>query len=440
MRIFKILVIIFLFCVNVFAQSSTELQTKRKELNKIRNEIEQLDKKLREILKKEKQNLEVVDEYDKQVRLINSLIKKLKEEENKLNNEIKLREYELKTAEKELNDLRDEYEKYVINLYKYGRRNPLELLFTSQSVNQALLRYKYLEKFTEDRKRRIELINQKAKEVETERIKLLNVLNEKEKLKEEKTKEEKQLKTKIEEKRNVIGSLRKNKEALIKDLERKKQSAKQIAEMIDRLIEQQKKKELAARQREIERQRQQQKLLEQKKSEAQKPSEQRRDDIAQKPTIKEEESLSDQDYQKMFDLTPQFSSFSRMKGSLPWPVKGKVVNRFGEQRNPYLNTVTLNFGIDIATPFGSPVRAIADGIVSIIHWLPGYGNIIIITHSEGYRTVYAYLSEINVSEGQIVKRGDVIAQSGESLTGEMVHFEIWKDREKQNPELWLANR
>lgn len=426
--------------MNVFAQSSTELQTKRKELNKIRNEIEQLDKKLREILKKERQNLEVVDEYDKQVRLINSLIKKLKEEENKLNNEIKLREYELKTAEKELNDLRDEYEKYVVNLYKYGRRKPLELLFTSQSVNQALLRYKYLEKFTEDRKRRIELINQKAKEVETERIKLLNVLNEKEKLKEEKTKEEKQLKTKIEEKRNVIGSLRKNKEALIKDLERKKQSAKQIAEMIDRLIEQQKKKELAARQREIERQRQQQKLLEQKKSEAQKPSEQRRDDIAQKPTRKEEESLSDQDYQKMFDLTPQFSSFSRMKGNLPWPVKGKVVNRFGEQRNPYLNTVTLNFGIDIATPFGSPVRAIADGIVSIIHWLPGYGNIIIITHSEGYRTVYAYLSAINVYEGQIVKRGDIIAQSGESLTGEMVHFEIWKDREKQNPELWLANR
>ncbi len=78
--------------------------------------------------------------------------------------------------------------------------------------------------------------------------------------------------------------------------------------------------------------------------------------------------------------------------------------------------------------------------VSIVHWLPGYGNIVIITHSEGYRTVYAYLSEVNVQEGQIIRRGDVIAKSGESLTGEMVHLEIWREREKQNPENWLARR
>jgi murein DD-endopeptidase MepM/ murein hydrolase activator NlpD len=50
------------------------------------------------------------------------------------------------------------------------------------------------------------------------------------------------------------------------------------------------------------------------------------------------------------------------------------------------------------------------------------------------------LSEILVNEGDIVKRGDVIAKSGESLTGEMLHLEIWKEREKQNPELWLARR
>lgn len=412
------------------SQRTTDIQSKKQELSKIRQEIEELDKRLKETLKKEKQNLNLLDDYDKQVKLLHSLIKKLEDEEHSLNEEIKLRENELKIAEKELNDLRSEYEKNIVNLYKLGRRNPLELLLTSQSVNQALLRYKYLEKFTEDRKRRIELINNKAKEVEFERKKLLSVLNEKESLKKEKTSEENQLKSKISEKRALVSVLRKDREALTKDLERKKQSARQIAEMIDRLIEQQRREEIAARQRELER-KQQQKL---------KSTEQKRKEKISSLKQTNEKNITENDYQKMFEEIPQFSSFSKLKGSLPWPVNGRIVNRFGEQRNPYLNTVTLNFGIDIATSYGTPVRAIADGKVSIVHWLPGYGNIVIITHSEGYRTVYAYLSEVNVQEGQIIRRGDVIAKSGESLTGEMVHLEIWREREKQNPENWLARR
>lgn len=440
MKYLKLLPIIFLFFSLLLGQRTSDIQSKRQELNKIRQEIEQLDKKLKEMLHKEKQNLSVIDDYDHQVKLIQSLIKKLEEEENKLNSEIKIRENELRLAENELNDLRNEYEKNIVNLYKHGRKNPLELLLTSQSVNQALLRYKYLEKFTEDRKRRIELINKKAAEVEVERKNLLFALNEKEALKKEKTLEENQLKNKITEKRTLISALRKNRELLAKDLERKKQSAQQIAEIINNLIEQQRREEIAARQRELERKRQQQ-ILDQKKSETtQKPFEQKRSDVTQKSNQKVDKTMSEQEYQKIFESTPQFSSFSKMKGNLPWPVNGKIINRFGEQRNPYLNTITLNFGIDIATTYGSPVRAIADGKVSIVHWLPGYGNIVIITHSEGYRTVYAYLSEVNVQEGQIVKRGDIIAKSGESLSGEMVHLEIWKEREKQNPENWLARK
>lgn len=426
-RLFRAL-FIFLFVITISnAQRNSDIQLKKIELNKIRQEIQELDKKLKETMSKEKQNLNLIDNYDNQVGLIRSLIKKLEEEENRLNAEIKIRENELRNSEKELNDLRSEYEKNIVNLYKHRSRNPLELLLTSQSVNQALLRYKYLEKFTEDRKRRIELINKKAAEVENERKNLLSILNEKENLKKEKTIEENQLKAKITEKRNLVNSLRRDKEILLKDLERKKQSAKKITELIDQLIEKQRREELAARQREIERKRQQ------------KQNEKIRTDKTEK-NIKEENLVSDSDYQKMFEQVPQLSSFSKLKGRLPWPVNGRIVNRFGEQRNPYLNTVTLNFGIDIATPYGTPVKVIADGRISIVHWLPGYGNIVIITHSEEFRTVYAYLSEVNVQEGQIVRRGEIIGKSGESLSGEMVHFEIWKEREKQNPEHWLVNR
>jgi len=426
-RLIKIICLIGLLFSISFSQKLSDIQSKREELNRIRKEIEQLDKKLKETLSKEKQNLNVIDEYDKQVKLIQELLKKLNEEEKRLSEEIRIREFELSNAEKELNDLRNEYEKNIVNLYKFGRKNPFELLLTSQSVNQALIRYKYLEKFTIDRKRRIELINQKAKEVSEEKSKLESVLNEKERLKNEKSIEETQLQTKIKEKRSVVSELRKDREAILKDLERKKQSAQKIAALIDQLIEQKRKEEIAARERALERKRQQE-LQRQKSS------------TENKNLTKKETTISENNESDLFLELPQFSSFSRMRGNLPWPVNGRIVNKFGEQRNPLLNTVTLNFGIDIATPYGTPVRAVADGRVSIVHWLPGYGNIIIITHSENYRTVYAYLSEILVNEGDIVKRGDVIAKSGESLTGEMLHLEIWKEREKQNPELWLARR
>lgn len=416
--------------VILLAQRGDSIQSRKKELEKIRNEIQLLDKKLKEIQRAEKKNLEFIDDYDKQLQLIRNLINQLTQEEKRLNEEIKLREMDLKTAEREFKSLQSEYEQHVINLYKYGKRNPLELLLSSESINQALLRYKYFQKFSEERKRRLELIKAKALEVEREKQNLLQVLNEKETLRTQKSKDETTLREKISEKRNVVSSLRNNKEALLEDLERKKQSEIQITSLIEKLIEQKRKEELIAKQKALE----EQKRLQQQKSVRKNETKQQTKNSYNKTTTLSENR------EDLFNALPKFSSFSKMKGRLPWPVNGRIVNRFGKQKNPVLNTVTLNFGVDIAAPFGSPVKAIADGVVSIVHWLPGYGNIIILNHSEDYRTVYAYLSDVLVTEGQLLKRGDIIALSGESLSGEMLHLEIWKEREKQNPELWLARR
>ena len=86
------------------------------------------------------------------------------------------------------------------------------------------------------------------------------------------------------------------------------------------------------------------------------------------------------------------------------------------------------------------VKSAAEGVVSAIDWIPGYGTVIIITHKEGFRTVYSHLSEVFVKEGDKVKLGSVIAQIGESIEGNIVHFEIWNSRINQNPEIWLAKK
>jgi murein DD-endopeptidase MepM/ murein hydrolase activator NlpD len=133
--------------------------------------------------------------------------------------------------------------------------------------------------------------------------------------------------------------------------------------------------------------------------------------------------------------------FETHKGRLRWPVnQGRVVARFGNHENPTLHTVSQNPGIDIAVAAGTPVEAVTDGEVSLISWLPSYGNLVILNHKGGFRTVYAHLLEIDVNEGERVSEGDRIASSGEALSGPLLHFEIWKDRDKQDPEDWLKPR
>ncbi|MHB8580988.1 MAG: murein hydrolase activator EnvC family protein, partial [Ignavibacteriaceae bacterium] len=139
--------------------------------------------------------------------------------------------------------------------------------------------------------------------------------------------------------------------------------------------------------------------------------------------------------------TAGFSSFSALKGRLNWPVeRGKIVKQFGENRNVKLNTVTLNYGIDIKTVSEEDVRAVADGVISAIDWIPGYGSVVIITHKGDFRTVYSHLSNIFVKEGDRVKLGTIIGKVGESLEGNILHFEIWNSRSNQNPEVWLARK
>ncbi len=135
------------------------------------------------------------------------------------------------------------------------------------------------------------------------------------------------------------------------------------------------------------------------------------------------------------------SSFEQLKGKLIWPVNGgKIVKKYGENRNLIINTVTLNYGVDIKVSTDQKVKAVSNGIISAIEWIPGYGSIIIISHSDEYRTVYSHLAEIYVQEGEVVKTGQIIAAIGESIDGNVLHFEIWNSRANQNPEIWLAKK
>ena len=103
---------------------------------------------------------------------------------------------------------------------------------------------------------------------------------------------------------------------------------------------------------------------------------------------------------------------SEATGALPtfrWPVRGKVITSYGAKTNGKAND-----GINLAVPEGTPVKAAEDGVVAYSgNELKGYGNLVLVRHSNGYVTAYAHASELMVKRGDTIKRGQIIAKSGQ---------------------------
>lgn len=109
-----------------------------------------------------------------------------------------------------------------------------------------------------------------------------------------------------------------------------------------------------------------------------------------------------------------------------WPVIGEITAKFGERLDPFSGEGAFHAGIDIASHYGDPVRATADGVVTAAEMRAGYGRAIVIDHGFGVTTLYGHLSAFNTHVGMQVKRGDVIGYEGESgrATGPHVHYEV----------------
>jgi murein DD-endopeptidase MepM/ murein hydrolase activator NlpD len=125
-------------------------------------------------------------------------------------------------------------------------------------------------------------------------------------------------------------------------------------------------------------------------------------------------------------------------GNLPgfrWPVRGRIIAGFGPKPNGLQND-----GINLAVPEGTPVKAAEDGVVAYAgSELKGYGNLVLVRHANGFVTAYANTSDILVKRGDTVKRGQVIAHSGQTgnVTSPQLHFEIRKGATPVDPSQYL---
>ena len=119
-----------------------------------------------------------------------------------------------------------------------------------------------------------------------------------------------------------------------------------------------------------------------------------------------------------------------------WPVRGRIIQAFGPKPNGLQND-----GINLAVPEGTPIKAADDGVVAYAgNELKGYGNLVLVRHSNGFVTAYAHASDILVKRGDSVKRGQVIAHSGQTgnVTSPQLHFEIRKGATPVDPAQYLS--
>jgi len=414
--------ILLLTLLPVFAQDS-KVDNQKKELQKLKDEITKLENDLVLKNKKEKKSLEDLENINKQNFLLSKLLTSLRSEENQKQLEIESTTKNISNIENEIKLLQENYAKYVKSAYKRGNYTDWESIINSESFNQAVLRLEYLKRFSISRKKDLEKLETNKKKLVVARDKLKVEKQEKEILTKQKESEETALKKKIKDQKNILAEIKKDKKKIQKSVSDKRKSEQKIKDLIVKLVEEAEKKRIAEENKRKEKEKE--KVTENKK------------EVIVSNNVKTKKEVEVKDYN--VDLsTNEFSSFAKLKGNLNWPItKGKVVRKFGESLNPNLKTVTVNYGIDIKASGDLTVRTVAEGVVSTVEWLPGYGTVLIVSHNGSYRTVYGHLAEVFVKEGDKIKSGSSIGKVGESVEGNLLHFELWNSRQYVNPELWL---
>lgn len=398
---------LFLFCLAMlstgisFAQKQTkkDLENKKKQLQA---EIEKTNQLLNETKKNKKLSLNQLVMLNKKISVREELIATINGEISELNKQIVENNESIKGLQNDLAKLKSEYAKLIYYAYKnqdaYSR---LVFIFAASDFEQAFMRLKYLQQYSDYRHKQAERIlstkknlNEKVQSLEErksdQRVLLSSQEVEKHNLTSEKT-----------EKEQVFSELQQQESKLKKDLEKKKQDAQKLQQAIQRIIE-----------KELEKQ------------------------ISQAPKGKPKS-------QKLI-LTPEAqllsSSFASNKNKLPWPVaKGVISERFGTHPHPLMPNIDINNnGIDITTNNGSLTRAVFDGEVTGIANIPGAGQLVIIRHGD-FLSVYANLKDVYVKSGEKIKTkqniGSIIFDEDDSKT--VLHFEIWKGQTKLDPEGWL---
>lgn len=372
---------------SVSAQTLKELQAQQK---KYAEELETTGKMLKQTKQNEKSTENKLNLIGQDIRTRKKLINSINQEIIALEQEQTRLQGERTRLEAELDSLKQDYA-HLVQLTHYAdlQQSPLLFLLSAQDFNQLFRRVRYMREFAQYRQEQVARIEGVKADIQIQSELIQD--NRKEK--------DSALKTQQRE-RDQLAANEKKQKTMLKNLKAKE-------------------KELIAKQR------QQQKKIDELNKQIERAIAKQVDRKQQ--LTKEQELIA--------------GGFAANKGRLPWPVaKGFISGHYGKHQHPVYENVTINNkGVYIQTPAGSDARAVYEGEVTTC-MVMGSTYAIIIQHGN-YRTVYTGIQSPSVKPGDKVQAKQTIgriASNPDDDNKTELQFQVWQDRELQNPELWLA--
>lgn len=386
---FKRIIVLLSVLLAASSVSAQDIDAQKEKKDRLEKEIAILEGQLRDNASKSSNALTSLTLTQKKISARKKLLAQSERQVRVLNDSITSKQRQINAINARLDTMNLYYERLVRNAYKNrDARVWYMYILASDDIGQASRRFNYLRGLSSQMNVQARKIQQSREELEAEKARLSDLRKEARELRDARAEELKQLQKEEKQSKNLVNQLNKNKSTYQKQLNTKKRQVEALNREIERII---------------------------------------------KSAIGGNKK-ADVDY-KLAD------EFSANKGKLPWPVDGPVVEHFGKHKHPVYTRVEMPFnnGVNIAVNPGTQAKAVFDGVVKQVIVMPGYNQCVLVQHGN-YFTFYCKLASVAVKAGQKITTGQALGRI-DTISGEtQLHFQLWKERAPQDPEVWLRSR
>ena len=403
LRILAALAILLLSGTVLQAQDTAKQESRR---DALRKEIAQLEQQLKENASKSNNAMTELKLVRKQVATRRELVAESEREIRALSDTIAARQAAAERLRERLATMESYYRKLIRNAYKNrDARVWYSLLLSSKNFGQATRRYVYLRDLSGTMNSQARRLQAMRRALEDDLARLTMLKEEAEAVRKAREQDLQSLRQEELRSDRLVADLQKDKNRYQKELNTKRKQVEALNREIERII-------------------------------AQAVEEARKKEAASKQQGNRQTTTKST--QQDIKLSGEFAA---NKGKLPWPADGPVVETFGKHNHPVYTTLVMpaNNGVNIGLSPDAEVKAVYDGEVKRIIVMPGYGRCILVQHGD-YFTFYCKLGHVDVKSGDKVKTGQTLGRI-DTIDGQTeLHFEVWKEKEPENPELWLRKK
>jgi septal ring factor EnvC (AmiA/AmiB activator) len=397
---------LLLFPLSAFSQSKKELEEKRK---KLLRDIEVTNTLLKKTTKSKEATYDRYVALQSQIERREKLIQNIENEITASEKGIERNAAVIASLERDIRKMKREYACTVRSAFRRKMlSNPLLYILSADNLNQAFRRWLFLRKYDNFRKKQAEAIAFTREMLSKKMVSLEETRREKETLLMSLRGQKTMLTTEMADKSNLLLTLSQDEQRLKADLKKKQAAHEALNRAIEKVIQDEINRQTADARRTN-------------------PSQAKNAPANAPPSVAAaEDNVS--------------IGFRNKQGQLAWPVENGFISRaYGRQKHPTLKNIEItNNGVDIRTDDGADVRAVYEGKVAGVQFIPGHDYTVILQHGN-YYTVYSNLSETSVAKGDQVRNRQTLGKvSVNNVTGASeLHFEVWHQKERQNPAGWL---